>query len=236
MFIIPTRVIAVALILHADGVAVQAQQPDPASIIRDLDAANQSRDDDVLGFTNVEHYAVFRGKDGVHPAAEMIVRDTYKKGTGKSYQILSQSGSSLILKHGLQPLLENEKAINDPSKAAQSWFSSANYNMQLKPGSSQLIDGRTCLAISIKPRHEAPNMIDGVLWVDVRTHMLVEVEGTASKSPSPFAGTTKMMRRYQDMHGYAMATHARAESKSFFFGRTVVTIDYSDYHFQLRSK
>jgi len=31
-----------------------------------------------------------------------------------------------------------------------------------------------------------------------------------------------------------MATHARAESSSMLFGRTVVVIDYSDYHFELR--
>jgi hypothetical protein len=31
-----------------------------------------------------------------------------------------------------------------------------------------------------------------------------------------------------------MATHAHAESSSFLFGRTAVTIDYTDYHFQMR--
>ena len=75
-------------------VVLSAQQPDPAVIIRDLDAANQSRFDNVLGFTDVEHYAVFRGDDQAHPAAEMTVRISYTKGVGKSYVILSQSGSS----------------------------------------------------------------------------------------------------------------------------------------------
>ena len=43
-----------------------------------------------------------------------------------------------------------------------------------------------------------------------------------------------MMRRYAIMQGYAMALHAHAESSSALFGRTVIVIDYSDYHFQLR--
>ena len=43
-----------------------------------------------------------------------------------------------------------------------------------------------------------------------------------------------MMRRYANMQGYAMATHARAESSSMLVGRTVIVIDYSDYHFQFR--
>lgn len=214
--------------------AQPSPQPDPAAIIRDLDAANQARYDNVLSFTDVEHYAVFRGSDETRPTAEMSVRMTYKKGIGKDYEILSQSGSSLVQKFVFQPLLGNEKTINDLPKVTQSWFSSANYEMHLKPGVTRTIDGRTCLAFAIKPRHKAPNMIDGTLWVDANSHTLAEVEGTASKSPSVFAGTTRMMRRYTNMQGYAMATHARAESSSMLFGLTVVTIDYSDYHFDLR--
>ena len=224
----------IAVLAEVSCPSVLAQQPDAAAIIQDLDAANQSRYENVLGFSDIEHYKVYRGKDQVHPVAEMTVRVTYKKGIGKSYQILSQSGSSVIHKFGLHPLLDNEKALNDPAKIAQSWFTSANYKMQLKPGVMQVIDGRTCLAIAISPRRKAPNMIAGTLWVDANDHMQFQVDGIASKSPSAFAGTTKMMRRYTDMQGYAMATHARAESSSFFFGRTVVTIDYSDYQFEMR--
>jgi hypothetical protein len=164
----------------------------------------------------------------------MTVRTTYAKGIGKDYVILSKAGSSLIQKVGLQPLLDSEKAINDPARVAQSWFTSANYEIDLQPGNRQVIDGRTCVALSITPRHKAPNMIEGTMWVDVGDHTLVKVEGISSKSPSIFAGTTRMMRRYSKMHGYAMATQARAESTSKIFGHTVIVIDYSDYHFQLR--
>jgi hypothetical protein len=173
-----------------------ALQPEVAAIIRDLDSANQSRFDNVLSFTDVEHYTVYRGNDQAHPAAEMTVRTSYTKGIGKSYDIVSQSGSSLIQKVALLPLLDSEKAINVPAKVAQSWFTSSNYEMKLQPGITQTIDNRLCLALAITPRHKAPNMIEGTLRVDVGDHTLVEVEGSPSKSPSIFAGTTKMMRRY----------------------------------------
>jgi hypothetical protein len=219
------------------GVArpLQSQQPDATAVIRDLEAANFSRHDNVLEYTNIEHYKVYRGNDQMHPAAEMKVRVTYKKGAGKSYTIISQSGSGVVLKYGLHPLLENEKAISNPARVAQSWFTTANYEMQLKPGVTRVIDGRKCLAVAISPRHKAPNLVEGTLWVDAHDHTLVQVEGVASKKPSVFAGTTKMMRSYVKMTGYAMATHAHAESSSFWLGRTAVTIDYSDYHFQLRA-
>jgi len=230
----PARALVIILALLLAIAARSAQQPDAVAIIRDLDTANQARFDNILAFTDVEHYVVFRRSDQSHPAAEMTVKMTYKKGSGKDYVIVSKSGSSLIQRVGLQPLLDNEKAINDSAKVAQSWFTSANYEMHLKPGVRQTIGGRLCVALAIRPHQKAPNMIDGTLWVDVNDHTLVEVEGIASKNPSVFAGTTKMMRRYANMQGYAMATHARAESSSTLFGRTVIVIDYSDYHFQVR--
>ena len=226
--------ILIALMPLVGGAVVRAQQADPSAVIRDLEAANMSRHNNVLEYSNIEHYAVYRGKDQSHPAAEMTVRVSYKKGTGKSYTVLRQSGSGVVLKYGLYPLLEHEKAISDPSHVAQSWFTTANYEMHLKPGATRAIDGRSCVAIAVVPRRKAPNMIEGTLWVDAHDHSLVEVEGVASKKPSVFAGTTTMMRRYVKMTGYAMATHAHAESSSFLFGRTAVTIDYSDYKFRLQ--
>lgn len=223
---------AVAAVLLIAGLApgtAAAQERDQASIIRRIDAAAQARYQDVLGFTVREHYAVFRGADQVHPAAEMTVATTYKKGSGKSYAVLSQSGSSIIRKFGLQPLLDREKAINQPGNVEKSWFTSANYEMRLKPGATRSVDGRDCVAVSINPRRKAPNMIEGTLWVDLKDDSVAEVEGVASQRPSVFAGRTQMMRQYRNMSGFAMATHARAESNSALFGKTVVTIDYQDY-------
>jgi hypothetical protein len=211
-----------------------AQGPDEESIIHQIDAAAHVRYDNVDAFTVREHYAVFRGADQTHPAAEMTVATTYKKGLGKSYSILSQSGSPIIRKFGLQPLLDNERSINQPGSVEKSWFTSANYEMHLKPDVTRTIDGRDCRAVSMKPRRKAPNMIEGTLWVDRKDDSIAEIEGVASKPPSVFAGRTQMMRQYQNMSGFAMATHARAESNSGLFGKTVVTIDYQDYKIETR--
>jgi hypothetical protein len=226
---------AILSFLSLAAAAPPVPSPDSAAVIQGVDAAVQARVDNVLGFTDTEHYAVYRGNDESHPAAEMTVRDTYRKGKGKAYTVLSESGSSIIEHYGLQPLLDNETEINLPGQVAKSWFTSANYEMHLIPGAQQ-VNGRTCYAFSIQPRSKAPNMIEGTLWVDAGNDSIVRVKGIASKKPSIFAGTTHMMRDYQDIDGYSMATHARAESSSLFFGRTVVVIEYYDYHLQLRPK
>ncbi len=208
---------------------------DAATVIQHIDAAVQARYDTVLAFTDIEHYTVFRGKDQTHPVAKMTVKDTYRRGTGKTYTVLSQSGSELVLRLGFKPLLENEKMINEPGNLPRSWFNSENYEM--KPGLDgvEQINGRNCIVVAVAARRKAPNMIDGKIWVDEKDYSLAQIQGVASKSPSVFAGTTHMMRQYQQIEGFPMATYARAESDSLLFGRTVVTIDYSDYHLELDS-
>jgi hypothetical protein len=204
-----------------------------AAVIQRIDAAVYTRYEHVLGFTAVEHYAVFRGKDETHPIAEMTVKDTYRKDVGKTYTVISEKGSEFVLKHGLHSLLDSEKTINKPGNVQRSWFNSSNYEMEPKAGVTARLNGEDCLAVAVRARRKASNMINGTIWVDGKDYSLAQIEGDATKSPFVFAGTTRMMRRYVQIDGFSMAAHARAESTSALFGHTVVTIDYSDYHLQL---
>lgn len=221
-------------ILLAGAMTLSAQQIDSPSVIQKIDDAVATRSDTVLRFTAVEHYAVYRGSDETHPAAEMTVKDTYTKGVGKSFTILSQSGSGLILRLGLKPLLDNDQQINLPGNLEKSWFESANYEMHVSPGGTAQLDGRTCYVIDIKARRKASNTIDGRMWVDARDGTLVQVDGVATASASMFTGIAHLMRRYENIDGISMAKYARAESNSVLVGRSVITIEYGDYQLQLK--
>jgi hypothetical protein len=213
----------------------QASQPDEASIIRGVDAAVKARVDAIASYTVTEHYSVYRNNDETHPAAEMTVKTTYRQESGKSYEILSETGSALLQKMVLHSILDEEKRINEPGNREASWITSANYEMKLKPGGPQPLDGRTCYAIAINPKVKAHNLIVGTLWVDSKDETIVRLEGTASKSVSVFTGPAQVMRQYISIDGFGEATHARAVSNSTLFGQTVVTIDYRDYSIQLRA-
>lgn len=208
--------------------AAHAQAGD--AVYQKIDAAVQQRTENIAGFTDTEKYDVYRGKDEEHPAAEITVRMTYRRGVGRSYRILSQGGSDLIRKFGLVPLLNAETRLSVPGKLEHAWFTTDNYEMKLKSRQPEALEGRQCYELAIVPRHKAPNAIQGTLWVNADDGSIVKVEGVASRRPSILAGKTTMMREYQKVNGYAMATHARAESNSRIIGRTVVTVEYSRYH------
>jgi hypothetical protein len=209
------------------------QQMDNATAIHNIDAAVKWRIDHIAGYTDTEHYKVFRGKDEKHPLAEMVVKTTYRPDSGKNYEVLSHSGSGILYKFLLLPMLDQEKDINNPGKVGQSYFVSANYDMQLKPGGPVQLDGRECWVLAVEPLRKAPNLIGGTLWVDAKDFTIVRLEGVTSKSPSMWSSPAQVMRQYARIDGFAQATHARGESDSVF-GKAVITIDYEGYQIQSR--
>ena len=211
----------------------RGQQVDNPIAVSNVDAAVKARIDHIAGYTDIEHYKVFRGGDKTQPAAEMVVKTTYRPESGKDYQVLSQSGSTILYKLLLRPLLDSEKDVNNPSKVGQSLIISANYEMQLKPGGTVQQDGRECWMLALVPRRKAPNLFEGTLWVDSRDFTIVRIEGVTSKSPSFFASPAHVMRQYIKVDGFSQAVHALAESDSFF-GKVVISIDYDGYQIQSR--
>jgi outer membrane lipoprotein-sorting protein len=222
----PAIVLVLAALLAAGSAA---QEPNPAQLIAKIDAAVKFRVDSIASYTVTERYSVYRGSDRTHAAAGMTVHTTYRRDSGKSYEVLSESGSSVLRRVVLHSILDNEREVNRPGVREHAWFVSNNYQMQLKPGAPLRIDGRTCYALAIAPKPGSQNLVQGTLWADARTGNIVQVEGNVKKGLSIVTGNVKVFRKYADVDGFAQATSATAESDSPLFGRTLVTIEYSDY-------
>ncbi|MFZ0747102.1 MAG: hypothetical protein WAM85_22055, partial [Terracidiphilus sp.] len=144
-------------------------------MIQQVDSAVRTRIENVAKYTDIEHYAVYRYKDEIHPVAEMTVRTTYQKDSGKSYMIVSQTGSEIIQKLVLDAILDNEKHLNEPGIREGAWINSQNYGMKLEPRGIQLLDGRHCLVLTLIPKRKASYLINGTLWVDSADGSIVQL-------------------------------------------------------------
>ncbi len=217
----------------ASSRTIAQQPPDIGSVVRGVDASVKTRIDRLAGYTVTEHYAVFRGKDDTHPAAEMLVKTTYTRQAGKSYEIVSQSGSSLWRNEVLHTLLDNEKRMSQPGNVQTALIDSANYEMKLDTNPRQRLNDRDCLVLDITPRHNSEYLFKGTLWVDAQDFGIVQLKGTASKSAFFLASAAQVLRQYDEMDALPMATHAQAVSGSSLLGQTIVKIDYTNYQLEL---
>lgn len=204
-----------------------AQAGNNADFVQKVDAAVKARDEGIESYSVTEHYAVFRGNDDTHPAAEMLVKTNYERSRGKSYAILEESGSELLRKQVLATILEREKEMSQPENRPSAVITSANYEMTVRGPESK--DGRNCLAVFLKPRHSSPFLFNGVIWTDIQDGTIDRLEGTASKSATVFAGPAQVTRQYTSIDGFPMAIHAQAISQSWLLGKTIVKIDYLNY-------
>lgn len=232
--------IAVSLLsvsfLFCSAKAIRSQQgPEISSIIRGVDSSVQNRLDLLEGYTVTEHYAVFRGRSDAKQVADMVVKTTYRRASGKSYAIVSQSGSSFWRSEVLNRLLDSEKLMSKPGNVETALINSSNYEMTLDKNSTQDFNGRKCLVLDIKPRRASEYLFNGMLWVDAEDYAIVQLKGTAGKSAFFLASAADVSRQYSEIKDLPMATHAVAVSDSALLGQTVVKIDYADYQLDLKS-
>jgi negative regulator of sigma E activity len=200
-------------------------------LIHRIDLAVHARDEAILAYTVTEHYAVFKDHDEQHAAADMVVKTTYRKDEGKTFSVVSESGSELLRKV-LENVLDNEKRMTQPANRRTVVITSANYEMNVK--GSDPVNGRDCVALALQPKRSSPYLFRGTVWVDARDGSIVQLEGVTAKAPSVFTGPSQVFRQYAPLAGFSMATHARAVSHSWLLGQIIVKIDYSGYQIKNR--
>jgi len=227
-----TLLVVLPVCLAGHGTPASDLHNDPnAVVVQGIDASGHAREDHLLGYTVMEHYAVFRKHDEQHPAAEMVLKTTYQRDLGKNFAVVSSSGS-LLMRKLLDEVLATEKKMTQPSNRVTALITPANYEMSVK--GPAVVDGRNCIVLALKPRRESPYLFSGTLWVDAQNQAIVQLEGVAAKSPSVLSGPTQISRQYVVIDGFPMAAHARAVSTSSLLGQTVIKIDYSGYQIQAK--
>jgi hypothetical protein len=211
-----------------------AQQiPEVSTIIHGVDTSVNNRIARLAGYTATEHYAVFRGHDGARQVADMVVKTTYRRESGKSYTIVSQSGSSFWRNEVLNRLLDNEKRMSRPANLATALINSTNYEIKLDRNPVQNVGGRQCILLDIAPRRNSEYLFKGTLSVDAHDYSIVQLKGTAGKSAFFLASAAGVTRQYVEINDLPMATHAEAVSGGALLGQTMVKIDYSNYQLDL---
>ena len=234
------------LAVVAMGVAAHAQDvPAPAAatvkataatttdddLIRQIDNSENNRETNLAGYTVQERYTITNSHFDTPGVA--LVKVTYKLGQGKQYEVVSRQGPGLLASKLLDSMLAEEKKLSLSENRKQALVTSANYTMT-ETGEEQL-GKRACEVVAITPREKGPYLMNGRIWVDAKTKLLVKVEGVPTESPSFFAGKPNIVREYGEINGFALANYSHATTSGFFTGKTVVDIDYIDYQLFVRS-
>lgn len=189
--------------------------------------ADQSRE--LSHYEAIRHYQVKYKGFGTQIAAEMEVAVTFDKRSGKSFKIVSQSGSKLLCDKVLKRAVDSEvEASRDKSATA---LNAANYRFELA-GTGQ-VDGRPAYNLRVEPLKKSKFLYRGNVWVDAADGAVVKIDVEPAKNPSFWISSTRINYTNSKTDGVWLPHENRSESKIRVGGAAVLTIDYGTYRVTL---
>lgn len=194
-------------------------------IVEQMQRHNQSQAKGLAGYKALRHYQVEYKGFSATIAAKMDVEVNYDAASGKSFRIVSQSGSNLLCNKVLKRAVDSEKeASQDKGGNA---LTTANYRFQL--AGSENLNGRTAYILDVEPLTASKFLYRGRIWVDAADFAVVKMETEPAKNPSFWISRTLIHYTSAPVNGFWLPREVRSETKVRIGGTAVLTIDYGSY-------
>lgn len=231
------RAVRACAVLVAAGLACAARQSaasDAASpvagnvIVQRMVEQNALRAQRLKFFTSCRHYHVeFHGL-GRTMSADMHAQVTYTAGSGKTFRVIDQTGSQLLVNHVLLKLLETEQDDSHQQTAA---LTPSNYDFVLESAANE--NGRQVYIFAVTPKVKNKLLYRGRIWIDAEDYAVVRVEAQPAENPSFWIKSTEIRHSYRKLGEFWLPETNQSESKVRFGGTAVLTIDYGNYQFAM---
>jgi outer membrane lipoprotein-sorting protein len=160
--------------------------------------------------------------------AEMVVNVKYRAPGSKEFEIVSQSGSKMLIDRVFKKLMEGEKDAIDGENQKRIAVDQENYEFALlayEPGPHG-----GSYVLSVKPRTKNKYLFQGKIWVDDEQFAIVRIEGEPAKNPSFWIKGTQIETRYINVNDFWLPAHNHSFTSVRLGGHADFTIEYKDYH------
>ena len=198
-----------------------------AQIVQHMDRQNQLRAARLIHHSSIRHYHVeYSGL--AHLAASMEVEATYDIHSGKTFRILSESGSHALSEKVLKRAVDSEREASRDSKATA--LIPANYAFTLL--GEEPVEGRSAYILQVEPHAPSKFLYRGKIWVDAADFAVAKIEASPAKNPSFWITRTLIQQTFVHTGGFWLPARNRSETHVRVGGKAVFTIDYGSYQLQ----
>ena len=157
----------------------------------------------------------------------MQVEATYRAPNEKTFKVLSETGSKLLIKHVLLKLLESEEEAQEERNRKALELSPANYEFKLE--TTEHTPAGDFYVLEVKPRKKTKYVYSGKIWVDARDFGVARMEGTPATNPSFWVSHVEIQYQWSKVDGFWLPMHNYSVTNVRLGGRAVLNINYSDY-------
>jgi len=193
-------------------------------IVQRMVDSNEKRAQDLRHYIEDRHYRVeFKGFPSI--AASMDVEVTYDAPSSKTFRVLSQKGSKLLIDLVLKKLLESEKeAAKDPSQIA---LTPENYVFALL--GTEAASDQKLFVFHVEPRENRKFLYRGTIWIDAKDYAVARIEAEPARNPSFWIRRTEIHHVYSKTGDFWLPERNKSETTVRLGGTAILTIDYGSY-------
>lgn len=160
-------------------------------------------------------------------SAQMVVNMKYRAPGTKEFEIVSQSGSKMLIDRVFKKLMEGEKDAIDGENQKRIAVNQDNYEFALvayEPGPRGGL-----YVLSVKPRTKNKYLFQGKIWVDDEQFAIVRMAGEPAKNPSFWIKGTQIETRYINVNDFWLPAHNHSFTSVRLGGHADFSIEYKDY-------
>lgn len=162
--------------------------------------------------------------------AEMVVRVTYSKAQGKTFQVVEANGVEGVSKKVFQNLIDGEKEASKTDNLNRGSIKPQNYSFELL--GTDTLEGRRCYVLGIHPKTKTKFVFNGKVWVDAEDFAVAKLEGHPAANISFWVGKPLISQTWRKTGDFWMAASNCSRSESRILGTSELTVQNTGYHFK----
>ena len=194
-------------------------------IFAELLTHNQLRNAALLAYTELRTYEVTDMTGKVH--AQESGQLEYRAPDKKSFVTTSESGSVIVRRLALNPLIASEIEAASEKQHHDSAITPANYSLELL--GEQQVGPYRCFLVQATPKRPDKYLFEGRVWIDTQDFAVVRIAGHPAKKLSFWIERADFVREYQRIDGFWLSRKDQTYVKVRWYGQKVLIIDHQNY-------
>jgi hypothetical protein len=186
---------------------------------------NAIRNAALLGYTELRTYEVTdtTGKVRAQESGQMEYRAPDKK----TFVTTSESGSGMVRRLALNPLIASEIEAAAGKQHHDSAITPANYNFELL--GEQQVGPYQCFVVRATPKRPDKYLFEGKVWIDTQDFAVVRIAGHPAKKLSFWIERADFVRNYQKIDGFWLSQRDETFVRVRLYGKKILIIDHENY-------
>jgi len=203
------------------------RQLNAEQVVENLVRMNLERARALLAYQATRVYRLeYKGFPGGR-TAEMVVKVQYQAPATKEFEVISQTGSKVLIDRVFKKLLQSEKEAFEAENQKRIAINQENYEFAMI-GYEEGARG-PCYVLSVKPRTKNKYLFQGRIWVDAEQFAIVKIHGEPAKNPSFWIKDTEIETLYVNVNDFWLPQHNYSVTAVRLGGHADFSIEYKHY-------